>query len=127
MRWAAKQLMAAGIVFSMVYLLDGGAAWMRYASAVVFPALIGLYSMRKGSLSLSGAMAACFVGFGTFLAGFRCVTILLSFFVSSSALTKFKEETKVKALADHKKGGQRDWVQVQTNFFGCKISMRSCE
>ena len=112
MKWTSKRLFIAGAVFAMVYLLNLGSSWLRYVSALVFPLIICVYSLRKGSLSPSGAVAASLVGCGTFLAGFRPVTILLSFFISSSALTKFKEDTKVKTLGDHKKGGQRDWVQV---------------
>ena len=112
MKWTAKRLLIVGAVFAMVYLLNLGSSWLRYVSAVVFPLAISTYSLRKGSLSPSGAVAASLVGCGTLLAGFRPVAILLSFFISSSALTKFKEDTKVKTLADHKKGGQRDWVQV---------------
>ena len=126
-KWIGKRVMAAGVVIGMVYLLNLGETWLRAVSAVMFPIFIALYSLRKKSLSTSGAAAACLVGFGTFLAGFRSVVILLSFFISSSALTKFKEAAKEKALADHKKGGQRDWIQAWTQISGRMARLGNCD
>lgn len=106
---------------TVVYLLNHELHWMKYLAAMMFPSLIGLYSFQKGALSSSGAFAAWFVGFGTFLGGLRCTAILLSFFISSSALTKFKDNIKSAITADHKKGGQRDWIQVFSNGFFATI------
>jgi len=109
-------MMVGGVLSAMCYMLVLKSFWIRSTAALMFPGFIGWYSLKRGSLSPSGAVAAWFVGFGTFLAGLRAVVILLTFFISSSALTKLKEDFKERSLAEHKKGGQRDWVQVQIPF-----------
>lgn len=75
---------------------------------------LGLRGYRKRSLDLSGAISAALVGAVTLFCSFRVTCVLLAFYFSSSALTKFKEELK-DIEEGHKAGGQRNWVQVFAN------------
>lgn len=59
----------------------------------------------------AGALAALFVGATTLGPSLRAGITLLAFYLSSSKLTTLKEELK-EVDDDHKKGGQRNWVQV---------------
>ena len=82
--------------------------------------LIAGAAYKKESLSLSGFFAAIFVGTGMFYAGaFRGNYIiwisLISFFVTSSLLTKYKADEKMKFSKISEKGGRRDYAQVMAN------------
>ena len=59
----------------------------------------------------AGALAAMFVGSTTLASSLRAGATLLAFYLSSSKLTRLKEEFK-EVDEDFKKGGQRNWVQV---------------
>lgn len=109
---SSSKILAVLAAASMVFVLLCKIKWLRFAGAVLYPAVVGFQALQRGYLSPSGALAAWFVGFGAFLGGFRCVVIVLSFFISSSILTKFKDRIKAAMNGDHKKGGQRDWIQV---------------
>ena len=61
--------------------------------------------------SVPGALAAAFVGALTIGYTFRGGCVLLAFYLSSSKLTRFKEELKAVDL-EFKAGGQRDYKQV---------------
>ncbi len=85
---------------------------------------------RKKSLSKAGALSAFVVGFITCYAGFRFAITLITFFVTSSALTKWypnkcaspkvftfywKSRRKEKLDSEFKEGGQRNYIQVFAN------------
>jgi uncharacterized protein (TIGR00297 family) len=79
--------------------------------------LVGLLAWRAGALAPSGAWGATFVGgliFG--FGGFPWAALLLTFFISSSVLSKLFAKQK-KGLAEEKfaKGSRRDWGQVLAN------------
>ena len=76
--------------------------------------LVAIRGYRKSSLSPSGSIAAIVVGAATLGSSFRAGLVLLAFFFASSALTKLGDENK-DVEEDHKKGGQRNWVQVLSN------------
>lgn len=59
----------------------------------------------------TGAVAAALVGTATQASSIRAPATLFAFFLSSSKLTKLKEELK-SGTEDFKAGGQRDWKQV---------------
>ena len=59
----------------------------------------------------AGAKAAALVGGATFSASFRAAAVLLTFFYTSSKLTRYCEDRKLDDES-FKKGGQRDWKQV---------------
>jgi uncharacterized protein (TIGR00297 family) len=66
-------------------------------------------------LSLSGAIAAFVIGGCHVLVGFTPTILLVLFYLTSSAWTKYKSSAKAKIEDGHKEGGQRDWVQVIAN------------
>jgi uncharacterized protein (TIGR00297 family) len=78
--------------------------------------LVAGLAYRKRSLSLSGALAA--VGVGTILVAFGTIVwfgLLLVFFVSSSALSRWKRRSKGEAEGVYEKTGRRDAGQVLAN------------
>lgn len=79
-------------------------------------ALIGLAAWRVQALSASGAWAAFITGgllFG--LGGFPWAALLLTFFISSSALSRAFARQKGLLSEKYAKGAQRDWGQVLAN------------
>ncbi len=78
--------------------------------------VIGALARRAGALSASGAWAAAIVGgliFG--LGGLPWATILLAFFISSSALSRAFAERKADLGEKFAKGSKRDAGQVLAN------------
>ena len=78
--------------------------------------LVALLAWRAGSLSTSGAWAAAFTGgliFG--LGGWPWAILLLTFFISSSALSRAFSQRKTTLAEKFSKGSQRDWGQVLAN------------
>jgi uncharacterized protein (TIGR00297 family) len=78
--------------------------------------LIAIFAWRAGSLSRSGAVAAVLTGgliFG--LGGLPWAVLLLTFFISSSVLTKSFSKCKASLAEKFSKGGRRDWGQVLAN------------
>lgn len=79
-------------------------------------ALIGFLAWRVGALSPSGAWAALITGgliFG--LGGLPWAALLLTFFVSSSALSHLFVRRKTALAEKFSKGHRRDWGQVLAN------------
>lgn len=71
---------------------------------------------RARHLSKDGAAAAAVVGGLAVLAGVSWAVLLLSFFLSASALSRWRHERKLVLLSDiTEKGSQRDAVQVLAN------------
>src|SRR5512136_2395481 len=78
--------------------------------------VIALVAWKAGSLSISGAWAAVLTGgliFG--LGGLDWAVLLLTFFISSSILTKAFSKRKASLAEKFSKGSQRDWGQVLAN------------
>jgi uncharacterized protein (TIGR00297 family) len=78
--------------------------------------LVSLVAWRLRSLSNSGAFAAAVTGgliFG--LGGWPWAAVLLTFFISSSALSKIFKRQKKDLGEKFSKGSQRDWGQVLAN------------
>lgn len=85
------------------------------ALAFVLAAAIALAARGKGALTASGAFAAFVVGFLVFgFARGRGAAALLLFFVSSTALSRYRKRDKER-LATFEKGGERDAAQVLAN------------
>lgn len=95
--------------------LEGMAQWVRYLVSGIAALAIGLRGYSKGSLSKDGCVAAVFVGAVTFSTSFAFGFVLLFFFLSSSSLTKLKQDVKAKVEKDFKPNGQRNAVQVLAN------------
>lgn len=69
--------------------------------------------LKHGSLSKSGASAAWVVGFIAMFSGAVYGVVLLAFYFTGSAFTKYKSAVKKRFDLEHRPGGgQRDWTQV---------------
>lgn len=78
--------------------------------------LIALTAVWRGSLSYSGGLTAVLVGSLTFaLGGWQWGVLLALFFVSSSALSHYKEGQKQAVAEKFDKGHKRDSSQVLAN------------
>ncbi|XP_078075898.1 transmembrane protein 19 [Mustelus asterias] len=87
----------------------------RWLFSVLVPLIITSRALKKKSLDRSGAVGALIVGFILTIANLSFFSALLTFFVSSSKLTKWKTEAKKHLDAEYKEGGQRNWIQVFCN------------
>lgn len=77
---------------------------------------ISLLAWRVGALSASGAWAAALTGgliFG--LGGWNWASLLLAFFISSSALSRLFQRQKTAVSEKFAKSSRRDWGQVAAN------------
>ena len=89
---------------------------VRIASAVIIALAISIAARRSGSLTWSGAVAATVVGALALFAGWTWGILLVAYFVSASALSRYGEAEKQKlGAAIVEKGGARDAVQVLAN------------
>ncbi|KAI7829157.1 integral membrane protein DUF92-domain-containing protein [Kickxella alabastrina] len=89
---------------------------MRAYFAVVLTSIMCFSSLRKRSLSKSGALAAAFVGLATVSNDNVMFTaVLLAFFISSSYCTKYQAREKMKIDPSYAKASERDWKQVLCN------------
>ncbi|MBC8504885.1 MAG: DUF92 domain-containing protein [Chloroflexi bacterium] len=89
---------------------------MQILIGFIAGALIAILAWKAGSLSTSGAFAAAISGgliFG--IGGFPWAALLLTFFITSSALSKAFKSRKAKLGEKFAKGSQRDWAQVLAN------------
>lgn len=79
-------------------------------------AAFGLLAWRAGALTSSGALAATGVGGVIFgLGGLPWAALLLTFFISSSALSRAFRQKKHALSEKFAKGTSRDWGQVTAN------------
>lgn len=84
--------------------------------AVLLSAFIVVVALWRGSLSPSGAVGGLLVGTFTFgLGGLTWGVLLGIFFVSSSALSHYKEGEKKAVSEKFDKGHRRDFAQVLAN------------
>jgi len=61
----------------------------------VFATIVSSVGYKRKSLSMSGAISGWFTGFVSgFCGGYAAALALLAFFVTSSALTKYKQSVK---------------------------------
>ncbi len=89
---------------------------MQILIGFIAGALIAFLAWKAGSLSTSGAFAAAISGgliFG--IGGIPWAALLLTFFITSSALSKAFESRKSTLGEKFAKGSQRDWAQVLAN------------
>ncbi|WP_181592546.1 DUF92 domain-containing protein [Paenibacillus sp. YN15] len=94
----------------------GGTKLMGWLLGLAGSILVAAAAYWKKSLSLSGAIAA--VGIGTVLYALGSLPwfgLMIGFFVSSSALTKWKRHKKEQAEHKYEKSGRRDGGQVAAN------------
>lgn len=89
---------------------------MQLVLGFLLSALIGYLAYRRQSLSKSGVLGAMITG--TIIFGFGGLawgTLLVVFFVSSSALSHYKETIKESLAEKFSKGGRRDLAQTFAN------------
>ncbi len=89
---------------------------MQLLLGFIFASLIGVLAWRARALSRSGALGAAVTGgliFG--LGSWPWAVLLLTFFISSSALSKAFARRKAALSEKFSKGSQRDWAQVLAN------------
>jgi uncharacterized protein (TIGR00297 family) len=89
---------------------------MQILLGFIFGALIGLVAWRAHALTTSGVVAATLVGgliFG--LGGLPWAVLLMTFFISSSALSRAFARRKAALNEKFSKGSRRDWGQVLAN------------
>ena len=88
----------------------------NFIFATCLSTLMVIHSRRKKSLSVVGSIAAFILGLATFSSDLWIFTVvLLTFFLSSSKLTKFKANRKRVLEADYEISSERNWVQVACN------------
>ncbi len=78
--------------------------------------IVAALAWRAGSLSTSGAFAATITGgliFG--LGKLPWAILLLTFFITSSALSRAFKKRKASLVEKFSKGDRRDWAQVSAN------------
>lgn len=89
---------------------------MPFVLGLALSAAIAMIAWRRGSLSASGALSAVVVGTLVFGGGGLAYgTLLIVFFVSSSALSRLTSRRKAEATALFAKGSTRDAAQVLAN------------
>lgn len=89
---------------------------MSLIIGVALAAIIGYAGYRRGALSGSGVAGAIITGgliFG--MGGWSGAALLLAFFFSSSALSRFREAQKESLSEKFSKGSQRDLAQALAN------------
>ena len=98
---------------------DGSAraAWLRWGGAALVAGVIAAAGWKKRALTGSGAAAAAAMGTVTFArGGLPAAVALNAFFVSSSALSRFKAREKGRrGVLAQAKGSERDAWQVLAN------------
>ncbi len=78
--------------------------------------LVSLLAKKAKTLDTSGAIAAALTGGAIFaFGGFPWAAVLLTFFISSSLLSKFFRIRKESISEKFAKGNERDWGQVLAN------------
>ena len=89
---------------------------LRLLLGLLLSALIGYVGYARQSLSPSGVLGAVLVGTVIFgLGGLAWGALLVVFFVSSSALSHFKEARKAAVAEKFSKGSRRDLAQALAN------------
>lgn len=93
-----------------------GLIGLQILLGLLLSALIGYAGYRLQSLSGSGVLGATLVGTTIFgLGGLAWGALLVVFFVSSSALSHFKEAGKAAVAEKFSKGSRRDLAQTLAN------------
>jgi uncharacterized protein (TIGR00297 family) len=88
----------------------------RFVLALALASLLSLAAWRARALSPAGAWSAVAVGTVTVIAGWSWTLVLLTFFASSSLLSRWRREAKERATGGVvEKGGERDAWQVAAN------------
>jgi uncharacterized protein (TIGR00297 family) len=97
-------------------MIDKIFSLQQFLTGIGLAIVIGLAGWAAGSLSISGAAAALVVGTLIFgFGGLSWAALLLTFFISSSLLSKMFSSKKKNLAEKFEKGSRRDWAQVFAN------------
>ncbi|MCX7691020.1 DUF92 domain-containing protein [Thermoflexus sp.] len=97
-------------------MIENGPMVERLILGLALSALIGGIAFRLGALTGSGWLGAVLVGTSIFgFGGWPWAMLLIAFFVSASALTRYGAGRKAEAALDFAKGGRRDLAQALAN------------
>jgi uncharacterized protein (TIGR00297 family) len=97
-------------------LLSSTDLLLRALAGFAGAAIVSAIAVRLRSLSVSGAAAATFVGTVASGAGWDFAVVLLVFFISATAVSRFRAQTKNQRLSRIiAKGNARDALQVLAN------------
>lgn len=89
---------------------------LQFLIGIILSSLIGLLAYRRGSLTRSGVAGAVIVGTSIFgFGGWAWGLTLITFFVTSSLLSHYKESTKETLAEKFDKGHRRDLGQALAN------------
>jgi uncharacterized protein (TIGR00297 family) len=89
---------------------------VRIVMGLACSAAIGLFALRRGSLSRSGALGAVAIGTSIFAGGGAAWFLaLFAFFVTSTALGKLGKTRKAALKREFEKGDRRDAYQAFSN------------
>ena len=90
---------------------------LRLLVGLLLSLLIGWLAYRRGSLTRSGWLGAVLTGTLTFgFGGFGWGAVLITFFVTSTLLSRFKQRYKEQVAGEKfEKGGRRDLMQALAN------------
>ena len=100
----------------MEHRMDSVITLQQILLGILAAAVISVLAWRAGALAANGAWAAGVIG--SFIFGFGGVpwaALLLTFFISSSALSKLFASRKKLLAEKFAKGSRRDWGQVLAN------------
>jgi uncharacterized protein (TIGR00297 family) len=97
----------------------------RLLAGFLLSLAIGYGGYRRAALSRSGVLGAVLTGTLTFgLGGWGWGALLVAFFASSSALSRYRHGDKAAVAADFAKGGPRDLGQALANGgLGCLLAL----
>lgn len=89
---------------------------VNFFLALLISFIVALAGYKKNALSISGFWGAILVGTLTIaFGGWLWFSLLATFFISSSLLTRFREKEKEEAGRNFSKGGARDFPQTIAN------------
>src|SRR5512136_1206848 len=89
---------------------------LQIAAGLVLSAAIAWLAYRREALTQSGALGAVLTGTAIFgFGGLGWGLLLITFFVSSSLLTRYKQAAKAQVAEQFAKGGPRDIAQALAN------------
>uniref|UniRef100_A0A3B3QP61 Transmembrane protein 19 n=1 Tax=Paramormyrops kingsleyae TaxID=1676925 RepID=A0A3B3QP61_9TELE len=87
----------------------------RWLFSMLVPIILVTRAVKRKSLDHSGALGAMLVGFLLTMANLSFFSSLLAFFITSSKLTRWRQDVKKRIDSEYKEGGQRNWIQVFCN------------
>ena len=88
----------------------------RALAGLVLAGALALGARRRRSLSSGGALAAVAVGTAAMIAGWDWAALLVAFFLSSTALSRYRRAARDARIGDIvEKGDERDAAQVFAN------------